>query len=349
MSGPRPLPKPHVIALSALFLGALFYAQWRRGGEPAETAVATRDAVKLSGKTMGTTWHATAVGASDPEAAHAAVQAALDRVNDAMSTYKDDSELMRLNRAPVGEPFALSDGLWAVLTLAAQVSDASGGAFDVTVAPLVDAWGFGPADVQGAPDEAALAEARAAVGWEGLALDAGTATRTRAGLRVDLSAVAKGYGVDQALSALQAMGVADAMVEVGGEVAVVGNSPAGEPWRVGVERPDGSGGVEEAVPMTSGAMATSGDYRNYRVVDGVRVSHTIDPRTGAPIAHGLASVSVLAPTCAEADAWATALNVLGPEEGPALAEARGMAALFLVHTGDAFEVRATTAWGAAVP
>jgi thiamine biosynthesis lipoprotein len=219
-----------------------------------------------------------------------------------------------------------------VFLLAQEVSEASGGAFDVTVGPIVNTWGFGPVKQARPPTDAEIAAARADVGYRLLAIDAaaGTIAKARPDMYADLSAIAKGFGVDQVARALDARGIGRYMVEVGGEVRVRGTNAAGVPWQVGIERPDET--VQRAqlvVPMANVSMATSGDYRNYFEKDGRRFSHEIDPTTGHPIRHRLASVTVLAPECAFADAYATALLVLGPERGYALALKKGLAAYFI--------------------
>jgi len=200
----------------------------------------------------------------------------------------------------------------------------------------VDAWGFGPEPAAAPPDEATIERLLEDHGYTHLELDAGdlTVRKDNPRLRCDLSAIAKGYAVDRVALRVEKLGLRDFMVEIGGEVRVAGRNAEGQAWRIGVERPDGGGRPWAAVALTDGAMATSGDYRNYYERDGVRISHTIDPRTGRPITHALASVSVIHPSCMTADALATALNVLGPGEGRELVEREGLAALFLVRTDD---------------
>lgn len=334
--------------LPALFLGILFAALWwRRPATPplAESQEVSLPVVKVTGPTMGTTWHATVVGTDQPGDIQKIVQDELDAVNGSMSTWLEDSELSQLNRGD-GALVELSHALAEVLAISLEVGAASGGAFDVTIGPVVDAWGFGPQDPAAAPTDDQLAALLAHVGPDTLVFDptARTLAKTSPAVRIDLSAVAKGYGSDQALAALVAAGHTNAMVEVGGEVATIGHNDQGQPWRIGVEVPDGTGSVLQPVPISGRAMATSGDYRNYRELDGKRVSHTIDPRTGRPISHGLASVSVVHDDCAHADAWATALNVLGPVDGPRVAQSNGIAALFVTRQGDSFVTTATPTW-----
>ena len=310
----------------------------------------------LGGAVMGTRWNAKVVGVRDPSVANAlaiAVQTALDGVDAAMSTYKPDSELNVLNAAPVAAPRPVSAALGAVLDVAVEVAEATDHAFDVSVGPMVDAWGFGAKRGEAKPPTAEqLERLRNAVGpdafaWQkGVGAGAGSFTRNDQSTRVDLSAVAKGFGVDRAADALSQRRQQRFLVEVVGEVVVRGRAPGSRPWMLGVERPDAdAGAILEAVPMVDVALATSGDYRNFRMVDGKRMSHTIDPRTGWPIAHALASVSVLAADCAHADAWATALNVLGPEAGLAKATELGIAALLVVRRDDgSMDPRPSPVW-----
>ena len=309
---------------------------------------------KFEGESMGSFYHATLAGVlSEEEAVRAqkAVETALEDVNTKMSTYREDSELSRFNRHPGADPFPVSAETAEVFRIALAVSEQSDGAFDITVGPLVNAWGFGPDSEGPPPDDAAVAALRERVGWRLVSVDAeNRLTKARADVYCDLSAVAKGYAVDKAAEALERLGITDYMVEVGGEVRAKGASPKGGPWRIGIEKPRyGERSVQEVVLMGSGALATSGDYRNFRMVDGKRFSHTVDPKTGRPIEHSLASASVLHPSCAWADAYATALMVLGPEAGRAFAEAQGLAVSLLVHAGeDRFDTVNTPAFNAAL-
>ncbi|MGI9592509.1 MAG: FAD:protein FMN transferase, partial [Myxococcota bacterium] len=310
------------------------------------------DRLQLQGESMGTTWSATLAGPAltgdAREAARSAIQAALDEVEGAMSTWLPDSELSRFNRYEGRDLFALSPSTLEVLAIAREVSERSGGAFDVTVRPLVAAWGFGAgARIPGeGPDEEERAAILARVGWEKLEVDAaaGGARKRHPQLEVDLSAVAKGYGVDRAAAALVAAGREDFLFELGGEIAVRGRRPDGRLWRLAVERPQEEGrAVFGVVELDGQAMATSGDYRSFYEAGDERLTHLLDPRIGRPIAHGLASVSVVADSAAVADAWATALSVLGPEEGVETAETLGLAAYFLVRSAEGgFEARATS-------
>lgn len=272
---------------------------------------------------------------------------ALEEVNAQMSTYQADSELSVWNRSKGDEWRPVSRPLFDVLQLSVAIGEQSEGAFDVTVMPLVNLWGFGPEDRGAPPSDEVIEEALQRVGYNQIKLDRdGLKARKPEDVYVDLSAIAKGYAVDQVAQALLNAGHQNFMVEVGGELFLNGVNRHGKPWRIGVESPSydllqAPQGPAATVDLSGVAMATSGDYRNYYEVDGTRVSHTIDPATGRPIAHKLASVSVIADTCAEADGWATALNVLGLEKGMALAERERLAVYMIVRADGGFVVHST--------
>jgi thiamine biosynthesis lipoprotein len=301
-------------------------------GRPSDQAEA-----HFAGETMGTTYSVKVARFSQGGRLadlQEAVQAAFDGVNRRMSLYRADSELTRFNRAQ-GD-VALSEDLWRVVAAGQEVAAATHGAFDMTVAPLVVRWGFGPAPRGSIPPGEEIRTIRARTGHHALQLDGGRrlASKRRADLELDLGGIAKGYGVDLAASALEAAGAEDYMVEAGGEVRTRGLNANGQPWRIGVEQPDAlPQRARLVVPLSGRAMATSGDYRNYFEAYGRRYSHEIDPRTGAPIDHRLCSVTVVAPDCMRADALATALLVLGPDRGVKLAESLGLAAYFVERLG----------------
>lgn len=324
----------------------------------------------IAGATMGTTFTVTVVspagagprapapgsaagGPGDADDLGDAIQHRLDEIEGRMSHYRADSELSRFNRGRTTEPRPMSSETLGVVAEALTVSRVSGGAFDVTVGALVEAWGFGPGGrVPAAPDEATLAALRGRIGAELLEVDpaAGTLRKRRGDVVVDLSAIAKGYAVDAVATLLDDLGFGDHLVEIGGELRAAGTNEEGTPWRVAIERPaSGPPAAQRILPLQDAALATSGDYRNFYDLDGARVSHTVDPRTGRPVTHGLLSVSVIAARCALADARSTALNVLGPEEGYALAVDQGWAALFVEDDGAGGLVeRETPAFTAAV-
>lgn len=289
-------------------------------------------------------------GFSGPDLAQA-IDASLETVNGLMSTYKPDSQLSRFNQHASDVPFPVDAAVAEVFAIALEVSRQSGGAFDVTVGPLVNAWGFGPDPDAPPPDAETLARLRANVGYQHLEVTSEGQLRKRIpGIYCDLSAIAKGYAVDQVAAMLDARGIEDYMVEVGGEVRARGLNQLGIPWRIGIERPMPDRRViARVVSMRDMALATSGDYRNYREVDGARLSHTIDPRTGQPAAHALASVSVFHPQCVWADAYATAIMALGPEAGYAFAVQHAISALFFIHSGpDGFIEKTTPAFDAGI-
>lgn len=331
---PGELPPLRKLVLPGLFIALLFGALIVRRPEPPPPPP---DLTELNGQVFGTTFTIKVVGEADGAALAVAVDETLSAIDASMSTWKPDSELSRLNAAGT-EPFAVSPELVEVLELSGGVWASSMGAFDPTVGPLVDLWGFGSKGRElPEPTEEQLAEV--VLGFDGVGIAPDAVTKRDAAIRIDLSAVAKGWAVDQLAEELQAAGHADYLVEIGGEVRV-GGTKAGQPWILGVENP--AGGVWTQVQLLDAALATSGDYRN--VVRGK--SHTIDPRTRRPVTHQLASVSVVADTCGLADAWATALTVMGPDDGLATAEAVGLDALFLVRTDAGFEERTTSSFEA---
>ncbi len=303
-------------------------------------------AYTVQGTTMGTTYTVRIVDRDQPDREREIrelIQSTLDDLNARMSTFESDSEVSLLNRAEVEQATELSADTFAILAAALALSTDSGGAFDPTVGALVNAWGFGPVNPATAPSRAEIEALKEhmGVGKIRLDIDTHTASRLDAALRVDLSAIAKGYAVDTVAVVLERAGFENMMVEIGGEVATRGTR-GGEPWRIGIERPDvGAQHIQRLVPLTDQALATSGNYRNFYVMNGRTLGHTIDPRTGEPVDHNGASVSVVHEECMMADALATTLMVMGPEEGLAWARERGIAALFIVFENDTFVERST--------
>lgn len=320
-----------VVTLVLVLLLVLVLGVWRHHAMVDDTIH------DFSGATMGTSWSARIdadLSGRERTEARQTVQARLDHVSGLMSTFDPESELSRFNRHTGTDAVRVSPELLRVLALARDVSERSGGAFDVTVAPYVDAWGFGPSESRNPPDDAELAELSPHVGYQLLAIDpaAGTVSKTDPATKIDLSAIAKGYAADEVTDALRQIGLTSFLVEVGGEIRTVGSRRDGRAWRVGIERPDEQApGYWGTVDLTDQGIATSGDYRNYHEVDGVAYAHIIDPRTGRPIRMRRMSVSVVHPSTAMADAWATALTVLGPEDGYALARVQGLSAIFIVE------------------
>jgi thiamine biosynthesis lipoprotein len=311
------------------------------------------DNVQLSGPTMGTSYNITLVAPDNFQIDKAKLQLLVDeelkQLNQTFSTYIDDSELSLLNKALVGTPYPVSQQLFDVLVLSLEVSWLSSGAFDTTVGPLVDLWGFGGGSKGGkdhVPSDAAIARQLDRVGFSNVELNlfSNEVTKNKP-VSIDLSAVAKGFAVDRIAELLLASGCQDFMVEIGGELRLQGNSPRGTPWRIAIEQPENQvGAINRALNLSGVGLATSGDYRNYFEIDGQRYSHTINPTTGRPITHKLASVTVIADSTAYADAVATAINVMGPAKGLLMAEDADLAVYLLVKTDDGFEAQYSSAF-----
>jgi thiamine biosynthesis lipoprotein len=308
----------------------------RRVAIPPFTAAPVRPAgarlLHLQGATMGTTWRARIAAAAGVarRTLEAAAVAEMDAVIDEMSNWSPTSALSRFNDAEAGTVHDLPPRFAAVLDAALAVAAETDGAFDPTVGALVDLWGFGPRAVKGAPAAAAIDAARDLSGWARLRRD-GDRLIQPGGVRLDLSGIAKGYAADRVAARLAAAGAQAALVEIGGELTGFGVKPDGSPWWVAVED------IVAAWPSTlvalcDCAIATSGDTRRFRDLDGGRVAHTIDPRSGRPADNGVAAVSVVAAACMQADAYATAIAVMGPEQGLAFAAARGIAARIAMRT-----------------
>ena len=286
----------------------------------------------LNGPTMGTRWSALffAPPGFDSAPVQAALQAAVDTVDAQMSTWRPDSDLMRLNAAPVGEWQDIPLDLARVLTLALAVGRDSGGAFDIGMGDAVSAWGFGPASADPQAIRTAMQAPRRPA-HEVLELD-GNRVRMSAPIALDLNGIAKGYGVDRLAEVLSACGILDALVGIDGEMRALGLRPDGTPWTIAVEAPARDRRAPHSIlTLQDAAVATSGDYRHWVTVQGRDLSHTMDPARGAPLLASPASVTVIAPTCAEADAWATALMVKGVDAGTKLARQAGLDALFLTR------------------
>lgn len=273
---------------------------------------------ELRGRTMGTTysvkWHGTA---TTRDVVRSRVEKELEHIEALFSTYRSDSEISRFNAYRSTEPFDASPEMAALVRRALAVAEKTDGAFDPTVLPLVELYGFGPAPERRIPAEAEVAAALERVGWRKLEVTTqGRLRKARPDLQLDLSGIAKGYGVDRVAAALVELGAAGYMVEIGGEVRCGGVKAGGAPWRIGIERPPEDGALRailEVVEVRDAAIATSGSYRNYVLRGGRFAHHVLDPRTGRNAPTGVLSVSVRAPDCTLADALATAFMVLGPE------------------------------------
>ena len=318
----KPLYSTRKLILPALFVVALFWVTWSR--RPTTTA--------YYGQAMGTTWSVQL--ADTPKSnVQSEIQKQLNIVNMLMSTYQPDSEISRFNRHDTSV-FALSKDTAFVVQASQQLASQSNGAFDITIGPAVNAWGFGfPPSLKPAT-ESEISALTNHVGFEHLTIKDTEVQKDHPDTKIDLSAIAKGYAVDKVAAHLRSLGYENFLVEVGGEIFAQGHKDEG-PWLVGIEQPtETQGAVQLVLPLENAAMATSGDYRNYKERDGKRYSHTIDPRTLNPIAHNVASISVIAPSVMLADGWATALNVLGEEEAFRLAEEYDLSIYMLIREED---------------
>lgn len=297
----------------------------------------------FSGGTMGTTFTVKVVDLPEKLGAvevQAQISAILKDVNDKMSLWVPDSELVRFNKSNSTEWQTVSEDLYKVTAAAQGISEMTAGQFDVTLEPLIKIWGFSTKDKTNEPPaETEIAQAMEKVGYQKVSLQAQPLAMKKAHpeLTVNLSAIAKGFGIDQLADYLESQGVANYMVEIGGDLRVKGTNAARQPWRIAIEKPDvTSRSVHRVIAVQGAGMATSGDYRNYFEKDGQRYTHIINPTTGRPVMHKLASVTVLSDSAMMADGLATALLVMGHEDGPALAEKHGIAAFFLIRDGEGF-------------
>ena len=308
------------------------------------------DPITLGGPTMGTSWSvrlASPPDRGDVRELRGEIEAILETINAEMSTYREESLISRFNRANAGERFELPPDFTTVLEDSLVLAEDSDGAFDPTVGPLVNLWGFGPEGHRTEPPpEAGITEARARTGWRQLLYDPAIRVLEQSGgVYLDFSSIAKGHAVDRIAEHLVEQGVSGFVVDIGGDLRTRGTRPDGRPWRIAVERPQsGERAIHSVIEPGDMALATSGSYRNFfRDQDRV-FSHTIDPRTGWPVAHDIVSVSVLHARCAMADGLATVLTVLNEEQGMAFARERELAVLWLVNTEDGVQERMTPAF-----
>lgn len=306
-------------------------------------------AYDLSGSTMGTTFNITLVNPpaeTDLELLQTKIQDRLEHIENIASTYRADSEVSRFNAATSTDWERVLPEFCRMVMAAGEVSSMTHGAFDVTVGPLVNLWGFGPQDrANDIPTDEDIGVALQNVGYEMLETDCDHSVmrKASAAIYVDLSGWAKGYAVDQLATLLDERGLANYLVEIGGELRVRGHNAEQRKFAVAVEKPLKNNTMDYSVVRLSDAsVATSGDYRNFFELDGKNYSHTIDPRTGRPVSHDLTGVTVVSTNTAYADAVATALLVLGPDDGHALAEKLRIAAYFIVRTANGLEEKATS-------
>ena len=307
--------------------------------------------VEITGSAMGTQYSVKlprVLDGHDVAELKEFIDAVLDANNEQMSTYLDDSEISLFNASQTVEWQQVSYDLCQKIEQSQAISALTGGAFDVTVGPLVNLWGFGPGEmIDEPPGEDAIAALLGVTGFDNLHSDCEQSALRKnvAGLMVDLSAIGKGFAADHVGRLLGSIGYENFLVEVGGELSIRGMNAKGEPWAIGIEAPlANQRRPHTVVHLTNTGMATSGDYRNYFEADGKIYSHTIDTRTGRPVTHTLASVTVVDELASRADALATALLVMGPEEGMAFADREDLAVLTLIRTNGGIEERQTAAF-----
>jgi thiamine biosynthesis lipoprotein len=336
----------HVRLLLTIFGAFWTLASVARADEP----------VHIYGPTMGSAWSIKLAGAPpgfDAAKLRSEVEAFLRQLDERISTYSDDSEVARFNASRETDWFAVSEETARLLAVSLQMAERSGGTFDPTVAPLTRLWKFDRHEGRTSlPADAEIEAARQRVDYRRLQvrLDPPGLRKLVPDLELNLNAIAPGWAVDRLVERLQAQGLSHHLVDVGSEIRTGGRKADGSSWQIGIERPvDTQHVLQAALPLDDRAVATSGDYRNFYVIDGRRYSHTIDPRTGRPVQHGLASVTVLADDCATADALATAISVLGPSAGMEFAEREGLAVWMMVRDeqGELRE-RASTQFSAGV-
>lgn len=342
----RPAAQPSFSTITWLLWPALFLLA---------VAACTRapQQMDIAGSTMGTSYSVRVVRPTHTEAQlREAIETRLETVNDQMSTWRPNSEISRFNQDESGDWMTVSADFAAVTAKALDLGTLTEGALDITVMPLVDLWGFGPAfSTDALPSDEAIAALLPHVGADKVevAAEHSTLRKRDPAVRIDLSAIAKGFGVDAVSELLTSLGYRDFLVEIGGEVRGSGRRADGKPWRVAVEKPTaGERAVQLIVPLHDAAIATSGDYRNFFEIDGHRYAHVLDPRTGRPPPNGVASVSVISADTTTADGLATGLMVMGVEAGLALAEREGLAVLYIRHSAEGFETLASSAFDALI-
>ncbi len=283
---------------------------------------------------MGTTYNVAAVdqgGAIEQETLSAAIDHALLSVSKKLSNWDRGSEISALNSAAVRESVAMSDELKAVMGAAEHVHNASEGRFDTTIGGLIELWGFGAGGERSVPNSDAIAQALEASGHaNALEMDDGRIGKLHNDAQVYLAGIGKGYGADQIAEVLKSFGLKDYMVEIGGDLVTAGQNPDGLPWQIGIESPNPADrALSGVVALGNKGLATSGDYRNYFEFDGTRYSHLIDPTTGRPVSHATTSTTVIAENAMMADAWSTAMHILGREHGLEIAQRHGVAVQFI--------------------
>jgi thiamine biosynthesis lipoprotein len=308
----------------------------------------------LEGQTMGSAWTVKIAGPlpASAESLRAGVQDRFELVNQALSTYRADSALSRFNADDSGQWQSVDAELAAVMDYALSLAERSGGAYDISVGPLVDLWGFGPDPRrESAPDAAAIEAARSRVGWRRVSVDTiAQRARKEPGVRLDLSSLGKGHGVDRVAEYLDERGVTDYLIDLSGKLRARGRNARGESWRVAVEQPaaDDPSGAARAMPavvtLRDASIATSGDYRRYFESGGRHYSHIIDPRTGWPVSHATLSATARAGTCMQADALATVFMVMAPGDALRLADELATPALLISRDAAGYRMARSAGW-----
>jgi len=298
--------------------------------------------INIAGETMGTTYHISFISgnpAHKAEKIKANIDGLLEQINQQMSTYDPNSELSRINASRQTSPFVISRSLEVVVKRALEIAEQTDGVLDVTVGPLVNLWGFGPqARPEQVPTQAQLDAVLDEIGYQYIQVDNHQLTKLNPELYIDLSTIAKGYAVDRVARVLEQLSIHNYLVEIGGEMRIKGSKANSKPWRIAIEKPISTErSIQRIIEPINMAVATSGDYRNYYEEDGVRYSHIIDPRTGKPIQHKLVSVTVLAETSMDADAYATALMVMGTEAAIAFAQRHDLAVMLVTREDQGFK------------
>lgn len=309
---------------------------------------ASRQEIAFVGQTMGTSYRVKIVTeveksleSNEKEELAGEIERVLDTVNASMSTYLVDSELSQFNRLPANQPQLISPPLLEVVQISQEISKITGGAFDITVAPAVRAWGFGAnAQKEDLPSPSEVKALKSFVGYKNLVLSGDTLMKKVAATEMDLSAVAKGFAIDQIARLLDTKRVTNYLIEIGGELKARGTNAQAEAWRVAIEKPEFNGGVFAVIELQDRAIATSGDYRNFVQLGGKTFSHTIDPVTARPVVHQLASATVLHESAARADALATAMMVMGLEHAVKFSKEYDISSFFITrpHNQEGYQV-----------
>ena len=334
-----------MIFLRAGVLATFFFLTACDSSGSAPSATAAPAATILEGKTMGTSWRVSLVNIHEDRASQLRekIQSQLDGDDQLMSTYKNDSALMRFNLSNSTSLWPVSEAMADIVTESLRVGYRTQGAMDITVGPLVNLWGFGPnKQPVTVPSQAQIDDARARTGLQHLTVinqyGQQYLQKDIPDLFVDLSTVGEGYAADHLAALMAQEGIARYLVSVGGALVSRGMNANDEPWRVAIQKPtDTQNAVQAVVDINGHGISTSGSYRNYYELDGKRISHVIDPKTGRPIEHNLVSVTVIAPTALEADAWDTGLMVLGTEKAKEVVRQEGLAVYMITKDGDNFK------------